>query len=228
MKKYLRRLFRIVLGLLALFALLSLFTTLLYRWVNVPLTPLMVMRYLDPDVGRIRKEWVPLERISDHLVLAVLVHEDQNFFEHEGFDFKAIEKAMEYNRKHKRKRGASTISQQTAKNVFLWPQRSWLRKGLEVWFTFLIETFWSKRRIMEVYLNVIETGRGIYGAEAAAKTYFGKSAARLTPEEAALIAAVLPAPLRYSVTEPGPYMRARQRWILRQMHLRGMRVPWDE
>lgn len=226
--KWLKRLLRRVMWLFALFGLLSLGITWLYRWVNVPLTPLMVIRYLDPEVGRIQKEWVPLERISDYMILAVLVHEDQNFFEHEGFDFKAIEKAIEHNKKAKRKRGASTISQQTAKNVFLWPQRSWLRKGLEVWFTVLIETFWSKKRIMEVYLNVIETGRGIYGVEAASQAYFGKPAARLTPEEAALIAAALPAPLRYSVKNPGPYMRARQRWILHQMRLWGMRVPWEE
>jgi monofunctional biosynthetic peptidoglycan transglycosylase len=226
--KMLKQLLRWIVRLILLFVLLSVVLTLLYRWVNVPVTPLMVIRYLDPDVGRIRKEWVPLERISDYMVLAVVVHEDQNFLEHQGFDLKAIQKAIEHNKKAKRKRGASTISQQTAKNVFLWPQRSWLRKGLEVWFTFLIELFWSKQRIMEVYLNVIETGRGLYGVEAAAQTYFGKPAARLTPEEAALIAAVLPAPLRYSVTEPGPYMRARQRWILQQMRLWGMRVPWDD
>ncbi|MCS6981910.1 MAG: monofunctional biosynthetic peptidoglycan transglycosylase [Flavobacteriales bacterium] len=216
-----------ILRTLAVFFLLSLLLTLLYRWVPVPFTPLMVIRYFDPEVARLHKKWVPLESIAEPMVLAVIVHEDQHFFEHEGFDFKAIEKALRENRFRRHPRGASTISQQTAKNVFLWPQRSWLRKGLEVWFTFLIETLWSKRRILEVYLNVIETGRGLYGVEAAARSYFGKPAARLTPQEAALIAAILPAPLRYSAVDPGPYVRARQKWILGQMRLWGMKVPWD-
>ncbi|MCS6978935.1 MAG: monofunctional biosynthetic peptidoglycan transglycosylase [Flavobacteriales bacterium] len=217
-----------LLKLLAAFVLLSLLLTLVYRWMPVPVTPLMLLRWADPDVGKLRKDWVPLEKISDYMILAVIVQEDQNFFEHEGFDFKAIRKAIEENKTRKRPRGASTISQQTAKNVFLWPQRSWIRKGLEVWFTFLIETFWTKRRILEVYLNVIETGRGIYGVEAAARIYFGKPASALAAQEAALIAAVIPSPLRYSVLEPGPYVRRRQAWILNQMRLWGMKVPLDK
>jgi monofunctional biosynthetic peptidoglycan transglycosylase len=148
--------------------------------------------------------------------------------EHEGFDFEAIEKAYKHNKTHKRKRGASTISQQTAKNVFLWPARSWMRKGLEVYFTFLIEVLWSKERIMTVYLNIIEFGDGIYGAEAAAQHYYGVSAQKLNRDQAAMLAAVLPAPLRYSVKNPQNNVRERQRWILSQMRMWGGRIDYDE
>ncbi|MBI2269886.1 MAG: monofunctional biosynthetic peptidoglycan transglycosylase, partial [Bacteroidetes bacterium] len=147
----------------------------------------------------------------------VICSEDQNFLDHHGFDMDAIEKAVKHNKKHKRKRGASTISQQTAKNVFLWPGRSWIRKGFEVYFTFLIELCWSKERIMEVYLNVIEMGNGIYGAEAAAKTFFHKPAKSLTSSQSALIAAVLPNPRKFSVAHPSGYVVSRQQWVLQQM-----------
>jgi len=157
----------------------------------------------------LKKEWTPISRISKNLQHAVIVSEDQNFLKHNGFDFDAIEKAVKYNENHERKRGASTISQQTAKNVFLWPGRNCLRKGLEAYFTFLIEICWSKERILEVYLNVIETGNGIYGAEAASQLYFHKSAEELSKGESALIAASLPNPRKYSVSNPGPYMRSR-------------------
>ena len=153
--------------------------------------------------------------------LAVVCSEDQNFLKHRGFDFDAIDRAMDYNDTHKRKHGASTISQQTAKNVFLWPGRSWIRKGFEVYFTFLIETFWSKERIMEVYLNVIETGDGIYGAQAAAKEYFKRDARDISKSQAAIIAAVLPGPLIFSVKNPNSYILERQRWIMNQMSLWG-------
>ncbi len=151
--------------------------------------------------------------------LAVMAAEDQNFEEHFGFDFKAIKKAGEYNQHHKGKRlkGASTISQQTAKNVFLFPARSWVRKGFEVYFTFLIEVFWSKKRIMEVYLNVIETGEGIYGAEAAAKDYFKKPASRLSIREASLIAAVLPNPRFWNPSKPTPYIQRKSQRIMHFM-----------
>jgi monofunctional biosynthetic peptidoglycan transglycosylase len=142
----------------------------------------------------IQKEWVDMERISRNMQLAVICGEDQNYCKHWGFDLEAIKKAAEHNLKGGKKRGASTISQQTAKNVFLWEGRSWLRKGLEVWFTALIELVWGKERIMEVYLNVIETGEGLFGVEAAAKSYYGKSAAKLTKNEAANIAGLLPCP----------------------------------
>lgn len=199
--------------------------TLLYAVVPVPVTPLMVIRscqYWKADKPTAwRKKWVSERGLSPHLKLAVICAEDQNFLHHRGFDYGAIEKALEHNKRSRRKRGASTISMQTAKNVFLWPERSWLRKGLEVWFTFLIETCWSKRRIMTVYLNIAEWGPGIYGAEAASQYYFKKPASRLTPSEAALLAAVLPSPLRYSVRNPGPFVQNRRDWVLRQMQLHG-------
>lgn len=153
------------------------------------------------------------------MTLAVVASEDNRFLEHHGFDLEAIEKALDYNQKKKGKkvRGASTISQQTAKNVFLWPQRSWIRKGLEVYFTVLIEFVWGKKRIMEVYLNVAETGKGIYGVEMAAQQYFGKPASRLTRSESALLAAILPNPLKWNPANPTPYLRERKDWILWNM-----------
>lgn len=162
-----------------------------------------------------------MEHIAPSLSLAVIASEDQLFPEHWGFDFKAIEKAVKNNnstKKKKRIKGGSTISQQTAKNVFLWPGRSWVRKGFEVYFTMLIEGLWSKERIMEVYLNVIEMGDGIYGAEAASQAYFHKPAERLSQGQAALIAAVLPNPLKWSPLKPTPYILGRQAWIIRNMN----------
>ncbi len=151
--------------------------------------------------------------------MAVIASEDNRFAEHNGFDFIEIKKAVKENETRKRKRGASTISQQTAKNVFLWPQSSWVRKGLEVYFTFLIETFWSKERIMEVYLNSIEMGNSIYGAQAAAENKFGTTAAKLTRSQCALIAATLPNPIRFDSANPSPYILKRQKQILRLMNL---------
>ena len=148
---------------------------------------------------------------------AVIKAEDYKFYQHNGFDFEAIQKAIEYNKTHKRKIGASTISQQTAKNVFLWPSRSWIRKGLEVYFTVLIEFFWSKERIMEVYLNSIEMGEGIYGVEAVAQEHFNKPAYKLTKRQAALIAATLPNPRKFNSAKPSPYMIKRQAKILSLM-----------
>ena len=191
---------------------------LLYKWLPVPFTPLMAIRYFENPEEEIRHSWVPRQDISRHLQLSVIASEDQNFVKHNGFDFEAIEKAIEDNQKGKRVRGASTISQQTAKNVFLWPGRNWFRKGLEVYFTFLIETFWSKERILEVYLNSIEMGRGIYGAEAAAQHWFNKSAANLSIYEAAAIAAVLPNPREYRANPASNYINQRKNWIVRQMN----------
>ncbi len=177
---------------------------------------------------KLKKNWIPLEEISPNLQLAVICSEDQNFLEHHGFDFDAIEKAAEHNEHSKHKRGASTISQQTAKNVFLWPGRSWVRKGLEVYFTFLIETIWSKQRIMEVYLNVIEFGDGIYGAQAASKEFFKQDAKKLSREQSALLASVLPNPFKFQVKSPSVYVRARQNWILGQMENWGGALNFDE
>ena len=195
---------------------------LLFAFVPVPYTAVMLERQLaawwqgEPSYQR-RHQWVPLSDISPHLLQAVVAAEDQKFLSHHGFDLQAIEKALDYNSKGKRIRGASTISQQTAKNVFLWTGRSWLRKGLETGLTVLLESVWGKPRILEVYLNSIEFGPGVYGAEAAAKRYFGTSAAKLSRSQAALLAAVLPNPHRFSVQKPSAYVSKRQHWILRQM-----------
>ncbi len=193
-----------------------------YRFVPVPVTPLMVIRYVQQTVkgekARIRHRWVPEEKISDNLKRAVIASEDQLFFEHRGFDFNQIKKATQENKRRKRPRGASTITQQTAKNVFLWPQSSWVRKGLEVYFTLLIEVLWDKDRILEVYLNSIEMGKGIYGAEAVAREHFKTSAAQLTRAQSALIAATLPNPVRFSSKNPSAYILRRQGEILTQMY----------
>ena len=222
-----KRIGRILVRVLLIFFLSSLFFVVLYRFVPPPVTPLMLIRLYEQGTDEKRevklyKDWVPLSSISQALPLAVISSEDQKFEEHFGFDVEAIEKAQKYNERHKGKkvRGASTITQQTAKNVFLWPGRSYVRKGFEVYFTFLIEVLWSKERIMEVYLNVIEMGDGIYGAEAASKTYFKVKASQITRPQAALIAACLPSPLRWSPQRPSPYILKKQAWILRQMSMR--------
>ena len=180
---------------------------LAHALVPPPTTLLMLTRVIEGE--GIDYRWRPLDRISPRLVEAVIASEDARFCSHRGFDMQAIEQALERNRRGGRMRGGSTISQQTAKNVFLWPRRSWVRKGLEAGYTVLIETFWSKRRIMEVYLNVAEWAPGVYGAEAAAQYWFRKSAADLTAAEAARLAAVLPSPRRYQAASPGPYVRRR-------------------
>ena len=189
-----------------------------YKWMPVYITPLMITRSIEND-DEMQHKWVPIEEISENMALAVVSSEDNLFMSHSGFDFDQIQKAIEEAEKTGRQRGASTISQQTAKNVFLWNGRSWIRKGLEAYFTVLIELIWGKERIMEVYLNSIEMGPGIYGAEAVAQAHFGKSASNLTRREAALIAATLPNPLKYSSKNPSKYMRKRQRQITRLMGL---------
>jgi monofunctional biosynthetic peptidoglycan transglycosylase len=194
------------------------------RFLPVFFTPLMFIRcYEQVSEGKDLKlshHWVPLEKISPSLPLAVMASEDANYLDHHGFDYKAIEHAAKRNREHpeKRKLGASTISQQTAKNVFLWPGRSWIRKGFEVYFTALIELMWSKQRIMEVYLNSIEMGDGIYGADAVAKEHFHTDALHLTKAQCALIAATLPNPRKFSSLHPSAYMLKRQARILREMN----------
>jgi len=204
------------------FIIVSIGLVLLFKWVPVPITPLMVIRYFEKDSPKILKhDWEPIENISKNLQLAVICSEDQNFLKHNGFDIKAIEKAYENNKKGKRIKGGSTISQQTAKNVFLWPQRSWFRKGLETYFTFLIELFWPKERIMEVYLNTIEMGNGIYGAEAAAQHWFKKPASKLSKVEASAIAAILPNPRKYKANPVTNYIASRKNWIMRQMNFYG-------
>ena len=193
------------------------------RFLPVYFTPLMFIRCSEQLAEgkslKMKHHWVPLNKISPSLPMAVMASEDAKFMRHHGFDYQAIEHAAERNRKHpeKRKLGASTISQQTAKNVFLWPGRSWVRKGFEVYFTALIELMWPKERIMEVYLNSIEMGDGIYGADAVAEEHFGTDAQNLTKAQCALIAATLPNPRKFSSKNPSAYMRKRQARIMREM-----------
>jgi monofunctional biosynthetic peptidoglycan transglycosylase len=193
----------------------------MYRYVPVYVTPLMVIRAVEQKQAdkpiKLKHKWLSLDKISHNMVQAVVASEDNLFMEHNGFDFDQIEKAIKEAKSGKRNRGASTISQQTAKNVFLWNGGGWFRKGLEAYFTVLIELLWSKERIMEIYLNSIEMGYGIYGVGAVAKEHFNKKAAKLTKREAALIAATLPNPLRYNSANPSAYMRKRQRQIVSLM-----------
>lgn len=192
-----------------------------YRFIPVYLTPLMLLRCVEQvrnnENLKLRHHWVGIEDMSSDMPLAVMASEDQRFLEHHGFDFDAIQKAVERNKSSNRKYGASTITQQTAKNVFLWPGRSWLRKGLEAYFTVLIELMWSKERIMEVYLNSIEMGDGIYGLSAVAVEHFGKQAGVLSRSECALIAATLPNPRRFRSKNPSSYMIKRRERILKEM-----------
>jgi monofunctional biosynthetic peptidoglycan transglycosylase len=193
------------------------------RWVPVWFTPLMFIRLSQQlSTGKelkLHHHWIPLDKISPSLPTAVMASEDARFLEHHGFDYKAIEQAAMRNIKHpeKRKLGASTISQQTAKNVFLWPGRSWVRKGFEVYFTTLIEIMWPKQRIMEVYLNSIEMGDGIYGADAVAQWHFNTTAEQLSKSQCALIAVSLPNPRKFNSANPSSYMLKRQRRILQEM-----------
>lgn len=214
------------------FIVLSVVSVIIFRWVPVPVTPLMLIRgveqKLDGKDFKLKHDWVSLDEISPKLQLAVVCSEDQNYLKHFGFDFKAIEKALKENEKGKRIRGGSTISQQTAKNVFLWPGRSYIRKAFEIWFTLLIEVFWSKERIMEVYLNSIEMGDGVYGAEAASQFWFHKSALKLSKDEASAIAAVLPNPLKYKATPPSQYINIRKAWIKQQMNFWGNKLDYDK
>jgi len=210
--------FRFILKIFFWLFTISITIVFVYKWIPVYVTPLMVIRHMENvDKTIWEHEWIPIENISKNLQLAVICSEDQSFLNHSGFDFKAIKKAIESNRKGKKLRGASTISQQTAKNVFLWQKRSWIRKGLESYFTFLMEVIWSKKRIMEVYLNSIEMGSGIYGAEAASQYWFKKQASQLTPNEAAAIASILPNPRVYRANPASAYIQKRKNWIVNQM-----------
>ena len=201
----------------------TILSVIIYRFVPVFVTPLMVIRVIE-QIGdgkeiKMKHSWTSIDHMSKYMPVAVIASEDANFLEHHGFDFEAIEKAAKRNIDHpeKRKLGASTISQQTAKNVFLWPGRSWARKGFEAYFTTLIELLWSKQRIMEVYLNSIETGDGIYGVEAVAKAHFNCKASELTRSQCALIAVTLPNPRRFSSKNPSSYILKRQARIEREM-----------
>ncbi|OEK09669.1 monofunctional biosynthetic peptidoglycan transglycosylase [Flavivirga aquatica] len=220
-----KRFFRFIFKLLFWIVVLSIGLVVLFKYVPVPITPLMVIRYFENETAHkknnFQHDWVPIDKISKKIQLAVICSEDQKFKKHNGFDIAAIERAYKNNKTGKRIKGGSTISQQTAKNVFLWPERSWLRKGLETYFTFLIEKIWTKERILEVYLNSIEMGDGIYGAEAASQYWFNKPAVKLTAYEAAAIASILPNPRRYRANPASVYIQKRKEWIVSQMHFYG-------
>ena len=220
-KSFFSRLGRLVRNLVILFFAISIGWVVLARFVPVYVTPLMFIRTVEAlaagEAPRNTKDWVSIDKISHNMVQAVVASEDNLFMQHHGFSVTDIEKAIKHNKKGKRIRGGSTISQQTAKNVFLWPKRSYLRKGLEAYFTVLIELFWSKERIMEVYLNVIEMGDGVYGVQAAAQTYFNKDALQLTKSQSALIAACLPNPRKYSASNPSSYIQRRKSKIVSLM-----------
>ena len=210
---------------LSLFVL-SVVLVLLARFLPIPITPLMVLRNIEQVENgkplRLKKKWVPLDKISPNIVNAVIASEDNKFREHWGFDFDAISIAIEKNKQRgENSFGASTISQQTAKNLFLWPSRSWLRKGIEIYFTLMIELLWSKDRIMEVYLNIIEMGDGIYGIERASNIYYGIAASELSRSQAALIAVSLPSPRKYNPQNPTAYLKKRQAQILKVMRQMG-------
>ncbi len=208
---------KIIKWALSLFFASTILAVVAFRFMPVYVTPLMLIRCVQTGSLTIHHHWVPLEEMSAHLPVAVMASEDSHFLLHHGFDLDAIGKAAKRNAKGGKRYGASTISQQTAKNVFLWPGRSWVRKGFEVYFTALIELFWSKQRIMEVYLNSIEMGNHIYGADACAEYNFGKTADALTRADCALIAATLPNPRKFSSKTPSAYMRKRQRQIMNNM-----------
>ncbi len=221
MKRLLRFLYTAMLWFLGL----SVSLVVLYKFIPVPFTPLMIVRFMetkksDQEVS-FDHDWEPLEHISPNLQKAVIASEDGTFLQHHGFDFKAMEKALKNNQKGKKIKGGSTISQQTAKNVFLWQGRSYLRKGLEAYFTFLIELVWGKERIMEVYLNSIEMGDGIYGAQAASRHWYHKDASNLSVKEAAGIAAILPNPRKFKASNSSSYINKRKTKIVRIMRHMG-------
>lgn len=219
------KIFRFALKSLLWFFGITLFLVIIFKWVPVPFTPLMGIRAIEnKSVGKeavCQHDWVPLESISKNMQRAVIASEDGTFLRHNGFDFIAIQKAMQNNEKGKKLKGGSTISQQTAKNVFLWQGRSYLRKGLEAYFTVLIELIWGKERIMEVYLNSIEMGDGVYGIEAASQYWYKKSAANLSKRDAAGIAAILPNPRKYKASNSSSYIERRKGRIVKHMRYVG-------
>ncbi len=221
MKRLLRFLYTVMLWFLGL----SISLVVIYKFIPVPFTPLMIVRFIetknsDQEVS-FDHDWEPLENISPNLQKAVIASEDGTFLQHHGFDFNAMGKALKNNQKGKKIKGGSTISQQTAKNVFLWQGRSYLRKGLEAYFTFLIELVWGKERIMEVYLNSIEMGNGIYGAQAASRHWYHKDASHLSVKEAAGIAAILPNPRKFKASNSSSYTNKRKTKIVRLIRRMG-------
>lgn len=223
------KLFKILFIIIFLFIILSCGIVVLYKYINPPFTPIMMIRSIEAITeGRnqqISRDWISYEAVSKNLIRAIIAAEDARFMSHNGIDWKAVEDSKNYNKRHKgrKKRGASTITMQTAKNTFLNHSRNYIRKGFEAYFTYLIESIWDKRRIMEVYINVVEWGDGLYGAEAASKKFFGKSASDLSRNEAALLASVLPNPHRWSPAKPTNYINKRVGWIINRMG--GVQIP---
>jgi monofunctional biosynthetic peptidoglycan transglycosylase len=219
-----KKIFSILFKLAIYFFVLSILTVVIYKVINPPITPLMVIRSFEYLFSgkqvKIDKEWVSYDEVSPKVFKALVAAEDARFMFHKGFDWKAIQAAERYNEQMdgEKLRGASTISQQTAKNTFLWLGRNYIRKGLEAYFTVLIEAIWGKQRILEVYVNVIEWGWGIYGIQAASQHYFGKDAKNLTTQEAAFLAAVVPNPRRWIANQPSSYIRHRANWIMGRMN----------
>jgi monofunctional glycosyltransferase len=214
--RVLKKVWRILVRTFMILFVAQLIYIILLRWMDPPVTTIQLGSWISGD--GMKRDYVSFDEISPYAGLAVIAAEDQLFVEHNGFDWKSIEKALKHNKKKtKRIRGASTISQQVAKNVFLWNGRSWFRKGLEVYFTFMIELIWGKQRILEVYLNVAEMGKGIFGIEAASRTYFKKGAKKLTRREAAMIAACLPSPKKYTVKPISSAVKRRYPWVEKQM-----------
>lgn len=226
------RIFKFFFKVFVGFIIVSVVSVIIFRWLPVPLTPLMIIRCVEQkSEGKsmtLKHDWVNIEEISPKLQLAVVCSEDQNYLKHYGFDWGAIEKAMKGNEKGKKIRGGSTISQQAAKNVFLWPGRSYVRKAFEAYFTLLIELIWSKKRIMEVYLNSIEMGNGVYGAESAAQHWYKTSAKKLNKDQSAGIAAILPNPIKYVANPPTSYILKRKEWIKKQMSFWGNQLDYNK
>jgi monofunctional biosynthetic peptidoglycan transglycosylase len=213
--------FKIIAYIITIFTCVSCIAVFFYKFIPPLVTPLMVIRAIEGagNIG-IDKNWVSYDEVSPHIFRACIAAEDARFLSHNGIDWKAVKVAQRYNEIHKGKKthGASTITMQTAKNVFLWNGRNFIRKGLEAYFTTLIEEIWGKKRILEIYVNIIELGDGIYGVEAAAQKYFNKSASQLTKHQAALLVSIIPNPRKYSCTNPTPYIRKRTNWIERRMN----------
>ena len=223
-KKIVRKTGSLLFKLILLFVVISFFQVVILKWIDPFTSSVMIQRQIGnifSGEGFIHYRWVDYDNVSKQAALAVVASEDQNFPYHTGFDFEQINKAIKENKKRKHLRGASTITQQVAKNLFLWEGQSFIRKGIEAYYTILIEFFWSKERILEVYLNIAQMGKGVFGIGAASIIYFKKLPLRLNKSEGALISAVLPNPKRYSIRNPSVYVRSRQKWIMKQMDLLG-------
>jgi len=217
--------FKWILKFAIIFFISTVLLVFVMRWINPVTSSIMVQRqisgFISGDFDLVKYRWVNYDDVSKYVPIAFVAAEDQNFPNHFGFDFKQIEKALKENKRGKRIRGASTITQQVAKNLFLWEGKSFLRKGIEAYFTILIELLWDKKRILEVHINIVELGKDIFGVGVASLAYFKKPPSKLTLSQAALLAAVLPNPIKYSVIKPSGYVRGRQNWIIRQINSLG-------